>query len=196
VISTPIIPRSHLNQPHDTDAGDDNGTSQFAARAVEVLIDILQDSRLNFADPSIPTEIPTSPVKDFQSSPRRQAPRVRSNAALRLSVTRDLWTSTRTAIPHNLLRLAGQKFIATLTQNENELVPETDSQDDSRKEWSLLCAEVLSVCDDSELQSFWGSLRNWTPEVRSLVWGSFVEKWTEAGDSWEGAAFLLSVPFA
>jgi hypothetical protein len=34
------------------------------------------------------------------------------------------------------------------------------------------------------------------PGVQSLVWGCFVEKWTEdAEGSWEGAALLLGVPF-
>jgi len=189
------------------DAGDDNGTSRFAVRTVEILIEILQDSELDFTQ-TTSTEIPTSPVKGFKSSPRRsqsKAPPPRSNATLKLSVIRDLWSTTRTAIPHNLLSVAGQKFIAMLTQNDSELVPEIDPEDDARKQWSLLCAEVLVVCDLGELRSFWGSsadegkqqVQNWTLGMTNVVWGSFIEGWRQdGGESWEGAAVLLSVPFA
>jgi hypothetical protein len=87
-------------------------------------------------------------------------------------------------------------------EDEADLVWETDSPDDARKQWAYLCAEVLVVCEVDDLREFWSkrscamAMMAYEPGVQSLVWGCFVEKWTEdAEGSWEGAALLLGVPF-
>jgi hypothetical protein len=86
--------------------------------------------------------------------------------------------------------------------NEDELVQETDSPDEARKEWSFLCAEALVICDIDELKAFWGERKwierwAWTAEVKSVVWKCFVQKWLQGGKgSWEGAVVLLAAPFA
>jgi hypothetical protein len=104
------------------------------------------------------------------------------------------------------MTVAGEKLLACLVDNENELVWATDAPDDTRKQWAMVCAEVLLVCDPEELKLFWGTnrdcgsqrKRDWSrqAEVRSLVWTCFVQKWKEEGAGyWEGAVVLLSAPF-
>ncbi|KAH7912528.1 hypothetical protein BJ138DRAFT_1112247 [Hygrophoropsis aurantiaca] len=180
--------------------GDDDNTIEFGTRAASILVDILSDVGLDF------TSKVASPIR--KSSPLKSralgciALQSRSNAALKLSVIRDLWTVVRTTFPNNLLHAGGTKLLAYLDQEEADLVWETDSPDDARKEWAYLSAEVLIVCDISELQQFWTrrarsvTKMTFEPGVQSLVWGCFVQKWTEDAEAtWEGAALLLGVPF-
>jgi hypothetical protein len=91
-------------------------------------------------------------------------------------------------------------FLKVLMHNEDELVRETDSPDDARREWSLLCADVLAVCDIDELQAFWErkwiQKWAWTADVMGVVWKYFVQRWLVGGGNWEGAVALLAVPFA
>ncbi|EGN98376.1 hypothetical protein SERLA73DRAFT_56513, partial [Serpula lacrymans var. lacrymans S7.3] len=190
------------------DAGDDDGTVQFACRAAVILVDILQDPNLDLshkAGSALPV-VATSPVKDRSpsKSPRKLPNNSsRSNAALKLSITREFWTIMRTTIPNNLLHAGGAKLLTSLMENEDDLVWETDAPDDARKEWAYLCAEVLVVCDIDELKKFWtrrASARaqmTYEPGVQSLVWNCFVEKWQEDADgTWECAVVLLGIPFA
>lgn len=137
-------------------------------------------------------------------------PSTLSSASLKLSIVRDLWASVRTHTPLDHLHLAGQKLIACLVDGEEDLVGEIDGplhEDEARKHWAMLCAEVLYLCDRDELRSFWGARRSqgrqrtpptWSKksDVRCLVWAAFLHKWQdEAQWDWEGALALLCVPF-
>ncbi|KAG2155943.1 uncharacterized protein EDB93DRAFT_1128917 [Suillus bovinus] len=186
------------------DDNDDNGTIDFASKAAAILVDILRDPKLDlsakFGPP--PSQRVSSPIGGVRVSPRRTSIPSRSNAALKLVVTRDLWTVVRTTFPNNVLHSAGARLLACLIEDEADLVWETDSPDDARKQWAYLCAEVLVVCEADDLREFWAK-RSWAmammsyePGVQSIVWGCFVEKWTEDTEgSWEGAALLLGIPF-
>jgi hypothetical protein len=166
------------------------------------LVDVLEDKSLDLsANPGAP-----DPGKANDSFSQPSTPRVqpsRSNAALKLIVARDLWSITRGTIDHSHLKEAACEFLATLIPDEWKLVGASDSQDDARKQWSLLCADILQVCGVDEIISYWGremgdgKIWKWTPDVRRLVWSSFVEQWFESGPrTWEAAAVLLGVPFA
>jgi hypothetical protein len=183
------------------DANDEAGTAQFAIKAADILIDILQDANLDLTTKSGPPRKVLS-----SSSPARAPPSSHSNTALKISITRDLWTTTRTTVPLELITAAGEKLLACLVNDEDDWVWELDSPDDARKQWAMFCAEVLLVCDLDELRLFWGTSRvarsekkrGWSKkaEVRRLVWDCFVQKWKAEGDwHWEGAVVLLSVPF-
>ena len=180
---------------------DDAATTQFAIRTTDILIDILQDTTLDLTTKSGPPRKALS-----SSSPTRVPPSLHSNIALKLSITRDLWTVVRTTIPLDLVAAAGEKLLACLVDNEDDWVWETDPNDDARKQWAMFCAEILLACHSDELKLFWGTSREvgngrkgaWSrkPTVRHLVWACFVHKWKEEGDwNWEGAAILLGVPF-
>lgn len=186
------------------DDNDDHGTIDFASKAAAILVDILRDPKLDlsakFGPP--PSQQASSPISGVRVTPRRTLIPSRSNAALKLVVTRDLWTVIRTTFPNNVLHSAGARLLACLMEDEADLVWETDSPDDARKQWAYLCAEVLVVCEVDDLREFWAkrscamAMMSYEPGVQSLVWGCFVEKWTEdAEGSWEGAALLLGVPF-
>ncbi|KAG2037799.1 hypothetical protein BDR03DRAFT_896321 [Suillus americanus] len=186
------------------DDNDDHGTIDFASKAAAILVDILRDPKLDlsakFGPP--PSQQASSPISGVRVTPRRTSMPSRSNAALKLVVIRDLWTLMRTTFPNNVLHSAGARLLACLIEDEADLVWETDSPDDARKQWAYLCAEVLVVCEVDDLREFWAKrsramvMMSYEPGVQSLVWGCFVEKWTEdAEGSWEGAALLLGVPF-
>lgn len=186
------------------DDNDDHGAIDFASKAAAILVDILRDPKLDlsakFGPP--PSQQASSPIGGVRVTPRRTSILSRSNTALKLVVTRDLWTVVRTTFPSNVLHSAGARLLACLMEDEADLVWETDSPDDARKQWAYLCAEVLVVCELDDLREFWAkrsramAMMSYEPGVQSLVWGCFVEKWTEdAEGSWEGAALLLGVPF-
>ncbi|KAG2342195.1 hypothetical protein BDR05DRAFT_964509 [Suillus weaverae] len=186
------------------DDNDDHGTIDFASKAAAILVDILRDPKLDlsakFGPP--PSQQASSPIGEVRVAPRRTLIPSRSNAALKLVVTRDLWAVVRTTFPNNVLHSAGARLLECLIEDEADLVWETDSPDDARKQWAYLCAEVIVVCEVDDLREFWAkrscamALMSYEPGVQSLVWGCFIEKWSEdAEGSWEGAALLLGVPF-
>ncbi|KAH7921313.1 hypothetical protein BV22DRAFT_1132369 [Leucogyrophana mollusca] len=184
------------------DEGDDDSTVEFAVRAASILVDILQDARLDFTTQVRPPSTLNASPPICKTASKRTPLHPRSNAAIKLSITRDLWSIMRTTFPHNLLHAGGAKLLAYLINDEAELVWETDSPDDARKQWAYLSAEVLAVCDVTEMRQFWTKRARavtqltYEPGVQGLVWGCFVEKWTEDTDgSWEGAVVLLGVPF-
>jgi hypothetical protein len=180
---------------------DDAGIAQFAITAVDILIDILQDVNLDLTTKSGPPRKALS-----SSSPIRAPPSSHSNTALKVSITRDLWTTVRTTVPLDDVTVAAERLLACLVNSEDDWVWESDSPDDARKQWAMFCAEVLLVCDLHELRLFWGTSRDagsekkkeWSKkaEVRRLVWDCFVQKWKAEGEwHWEGAVVLLGVPF-
>lgn len=166
---------------------------------------MLQDCSLDLTTKNGPAR------KDLSSSsPIRGPSSTQSTGSLKLSIARDLWASVRSSIPTDHLTIAGEKFVACLVDTEDELAGETDAplyEDDARKHWAMLCAEVLYLCDRDELRSFWGARRGkgsrramatWSKksDVRCLVWAAFLHKWQEESQwDWEGAITLLSVPF-
>ena len=170
----------------------------------ETLIDVLQDSTLDLTVKHGP------PRKDLSSSsPMRVPQSTLSSGSLKLSIARDLWTSIRTHVPLDHLYHAGQKLVTCLVDGEEDLVGDYDGplhEDDARKHWAMLCAEVLYLCDRDELRSFWGAkceTRRRTPstwskksDVRCLVWAAFLHKWQDEPHwDWDGAIALLCVPF-
>ena len=181
------------------DDDDDAGTVDFATKAATILVDILCDPKLDLSTKVGP------PLPQHSSPAMSRKPSLlssRSNSALKLSVVRELWTVVRTTFPNNLLQPAGARLLACLREDEADLVWETDSPDDARKQWAYLCAEVLVICEVDSLREFWAkrssamAMMSYEPGVQSLVWGCFIEKWTEDTEGpWEGAALLLGVPF-
>ncbi|KAG0704222.1 hypothetical protein DFH29DRAFT_912360 [Suillus ampliporus] len=185
------------------DENNDDGTIDFATKAATILVEILCDPKLDLsAKYGPPPSQQASPVGEVKVTPRRSLIPSRSNAALKLVVARDLWTVIRTTFPNSLLHSAGARLLTCLIEDEAALVWETDSPDDARTQWAYFCAEVLVVCEVDDLREFWStrsrgmSMMSHEPGVQSLVWGCFVERWTEdAEGSWEGAALLLGIPF-
>ncbi|KAF7977771.1 hypothetical protein HWV62_2653 [Athelia sp. TMB] len=186
------------------DAGDGPGLTQFAVTVTETLIDVLQDSTLDLTVKHGP------PRKELSSSsPMRVPLSTLSSGSLKLSIARDLWTSVRTHVPLDHLYHAGHKLVACLVDGEEDLVGDYDGplhEDDARKHWAMLCAEVLYLCDRDELRSFWGAKcetrrrtpATWSkkPDVRCLVWAAFLHKWQDERHwDWDGAIVLLCVPF-
>jgi hypothetical protein len=181
------------------DDSNDDGTVDFATKAATILVDILRDPKLDLSTKIGPP--PPQHASPVMSRKQSSLPS-RSNAALKLTVTRELWAVMRTTFPNNLLHSAGLKLLGCLIGDEDNLVWETDSPDDARKQWAYLCAEVLVVCEVDDLREFWTrrshamAMMSYEPGVQSLVWGCFVEKWTEDAEGpWEGAALILGVPF-
>ncbi|EIW80981.1 hypothetical protein CONPUDRAFT_104060, partial [Coniophora puteana RWD-64-598 SS2] len=171
------------------DQDDEEGIVDFGDRVVGVLIQILVNNELDL----------TSKVQGSKGV----SPCSRSNAALKLSITREFWKVMRSAFPDNHIHAGASKMLVYLVEHEDELVWEEDSPDDARRQWATLCAEVLIVCDVAQLRAFWsGRTRaklaaEYEPGVHSLIWGCFVDSWSEEVDvAWEGAVVLLGVPFA
>lgn len=181
------------------DEGSDDETVDFATKAATILVDILRDPKLDLS-----TKVGPPPSQHASPAVSRKQILLpsRSNAALKLAVTRDLWAVMRTTFPSNLLHSAGTRLLVCLIEDEADLVWETDSLDDARKQWAYLCAEVLVVCEVDDLREFWARrsrvmvMMSYEPGVQSLVWGCFIERWNEDAEGhWEGAALLLGVPF-
>ncbi|KAL6302847.1 hypothetical protein BKA93DRAFT_736024 [Sparassis latifolia] len=187
------------------DAGDEEATAGFAGCIVNVLVDILRDRTLDISadsDDGLTELIPTSDSRPVQ---RRVSLLTRSrwNLVLKLVVIRELWTIARTIFPRSALSGPAEKLLMYLDRHESDLVDDMDLPDDIRKQWAYLCAEVAFVCDVYELKQFWGRRsygtrkqeRNWSDDVRCLVWRKFVNKLSECSGTWEAAVVLLGVPF-
>jgi len=175
---------------------------EFAEHAGSTLASIIVDPDIQL----VPT---TTPELDaFDNANPALKPHARSNAAMKLSVARDLWDIVHRVIPVDDIFVTGQKLLACLVENESDLVWETDSPHDARTQWTLLCGEILVHCGSDPLKEFWGvrgamkgdcrwQVSQWSSEVKSLVWRKFVERWREiAPSSWEDALLLLGVPFS
>jgi len=176
---------------------DDTATTQFAIRATDILIDILQDTNLDLTTKSGPPHKALS-----SSSPARVPPSLHSNIALKFSITCDLWTVVHTAIPLDLMVAAGEKLLACLVDIEDDWVWEMDLNDDARKQWAMFCAGVLLAFNSDELKLFWGG-RKWqegglVKETHRRALGMGLCAQVEEGGggwNWEGAIILLDVPF-
>ena len=193
-----------------SDNEDEEGLAKLAVAARDVLLGILEDPALDFTMRKEEFEqVPTSPVKPVgptRKSMYEPLPQYRWNHAVKLFLVRDLFTLTRAVIPSELFAELAESVLRYLNVREDKLVGEEHCTDQVREQWASLCAEVTFACDTSVLQAFWeNTLRKgrreteWEPEVRSVVWQVFVERWDskDAGDppSWETAVVLLSAPF-
>ncbi|KAI0322414.1 hypothetical protein OF83DRAFT_803492 [Amylostereum chailletii] len=185
---------------------DDDDTLVVAQRVVTILTDMLGDSTLILIQtPETPqAQDPLGEDQNtFAKAQARASSPWRSNAAVKLSVARELWGPAARIIPDEELGTIAKSFIDFLIEKESELVWEEDSPHDAREQWSLLCAEVLLHCSPTWLQSFWGIRGassacswDWTPDMRGLVWRTFSGRWRELATSkWEIALQLLGVPF-
>ncbi|KAI9443494.1 hypothetical protein H4582DRAFT_2072522 [Lactarius indigo] len=132
--------------------------------------------------PSADTPAPTPTGSDLDL-----APHTRSNAAMKLAAVRALWGHVHAVLPAQALAGSPSGTLLTwLMEKEKELILETDTPFDARTEWAMLCAEVLVRVDApaARLRMFWGARSastrwtwSWTPDVRALVWRTFVERW-------------------
>ncbi|KIJ13077.1 hypothetical protein PAXINDRAFT_156664 [Paxillus involutus ATCC 200175] len=189
------------------DADDYDGIIDFAAQAAGIPAQILCDPQLELTLKVGPPSSKggTSPISSRSGQLAKKTGRsqsTRSNAAIKLGVVRELWASMWTTFPHNLLHTGGAKLIECLIEDESDLVWETDSPDDARKEWAKLCAETLVICDIDELRKFWEersrsyAMMTYESGVQSLMWGCFIETWkADTEGSWEGTTILLGIPF-
>lgn len=141
-------------------------------------------------------------LTDFSIDLTSKAPQITSarepscKEVVKLLVLRDLWLETRTVIPNSLLRAAGQRFLDALAKNESLFTHHYRGAE----QLTLLCAEILPVCDIEDLKAFWVpdvAIDHKTRKVmRSSLWMTFAEKWRlDSEGSWEGGIVLLGVPF-
>ncbi|KAI0044102.1 hypothetical protein FA95DRAFT_1681450 [Auriscalpium vulgare] len=180
------------------DSEDAQGMILFTTRVSNILCSIIVGTDINF----IPMVESPHPDDDLFPNPALHR-HARSNAAMKLSVVRDLWALATHIIPIEELGVGGEHLLAFIMQKEDEAVCDSTTPDDARCQWALLCAEVLVKCRDAPLKMFWGADMSkkwtweWTDDVRSAVWRTFCERWREIGASrWENALFLLGVPFS
>ncbi|TFY80913.1 hypothetical protein EWM64_g3098 [Hericium alpestre] len=183
------------------DAENEDALVAFAEQVATILGGILGDSKVVFVPPS---RRHRNDVSLGVSSPVKR--HGRSNAAMKLNVTRELWDVARRIIPEDDLAAAAEIVLIYLMENEHDLVWETDSTHDARDQWVFLCTELLVRCREATTKIFWGAKHpssamkwkwDWSMEVRSYIWRTFVARWKEAAPSkWEGALSLLGVPFA
>ncbi|KAA1469740.1 hypothetical protein DENSPDRAFT_816901 [Dentipellis sp. KUC8613] len=181
---------------------DDEALLAFADEIANTLSGILGNQNIQF----VPESRPVSRTPIIDSAGRASMPlkpHVRSNAAMKLSVTRDLWEIVREIIPEDDHSVAAERLLVYLMENEMDLVWETHSPHDARTQWTNLCVELLVGCREKTSKIFWGLKGptkwdwGWTAELRSLVWRIFVERWREIAPSkWEAALLFLGVPFA
>ncbi|KAF9453095.1 hypothetical protein P691DRAFT_801947 [Macrolepiota fuliginosa MF-IS2] len=172
------------------DAGDDDSMMELARKAADVLVDILEDASLDLVC-SKPAQN-TDAVADDGFNVHGK-----TNGELKLCVVSEMWRIAYMTFPETNLRRAGERLLRCLMKIEDELV---ESNDNARVLWVSLCIKALAVCDVDAMKMFWGFEAggcewDWSEEVRNIVWRTSVEKWSEDGCSWEGAAVLLAVPF-
>ncbi|THG99683.1 hypothetical protein EW026_g2706 [Hermanssonia centrifuga] len=187
-----------------SDAGEEEILLELAHRAVDILIIILKNNKINLSAKSeSEDEQSTIPWINPKKRLRAQAtPRelhvYRWKPALKLALVRELWLSVRSIFPGSMLLEPARKLLACLNAKEANMVIELDVTDDVRAQWAYLCAEVAFVCDDSELMGFWREekhSRQWSAKMHSFVFSHFVYKWREDLASWESSVALLSTPF-
>jgi hypothetical protein len=124
----------------------------------------------------------------------------------------------RTIFPQVPLVPAAEALLTSLIKNEASLLPEnarmdgvfeSDSGESTKNKWVSLCVSMLSICDTSAVQAFWGYEEEggtmsglggkgfkWTQDFTyAAVWRTSVELWKNGEGHWEGAVVLLGVPF-
>ncbi|TFK69534.1 hypothetical protein BDN72DRAFT_959500 [Pluteus cervinus] len=189
------------------DNDEDDAIPDFAAKMVDVLIELLQDTNLDLVGRSTSATAKgsaglrgSSPF-NFTDPPMEPAADL-TNGLLKLHVVRRLFETTRAAIPHVHMNMAGERMLACLMKNEDEF---TEGRPAVLGLWARFCAEVIAVCDIDLIKAFWGympALRdkiwewNWTDECKAVAWRAFLQKWREDPEAnWEGCLYVLGVPF-
>ena len=163
----------------------------FARKVADILVGLLEDSDLDL--------VPSKPVQDLQEGSALGVFTLsgKTNGELKLQIVCEMWRVTHVVFQETNLRRAGERLLSCLMKIEDELV---ESSSEARELWVSLCVKALMVCDVDAVKMFWGFERggwewDWTEEVRNTVWRASIEKWSDGGCSWEGAAVLLAVPF-
>ena len=178
------------------DAGDDEATSAFAVRTVNVLTDILQDVQLDLVVPmassssssSTPTVAHKFKSKLNASSPVPvTAPKLNINGtttstfsnSVKLALIRRLWQASRRLIPHALLITSGapERLLACLMKSEEDLtsssslfyLAEDEEAGQAREHWASLCVGVIMACNPDALRAFWGYVNS--EGEREWEWG-------------------------
>jgi hypothetical protein len=197
-----------------TDAGDDEATSNFAVRVVNVLINILQDAPLELLPPRSSPPTPECKPKHGKSSPVRINASAASssttlNNATKLALAQHLWHATCRLIPDLLLVSsdAPERLLLCLVEREDSLTSssslfslpsiEEDEEETAhlREKWTTLCVDVLVKCNPESLRAFWGYANSdgerqwewrWDLRERSAVWRWFVDRWMGAWEDSEG----------
>ncbi|KAL4265394.1 Telomere-associated protein Rif1 N-terminal domain-containing protein [Pleurotus pulmonarius] len=172
------------------DSGDDDGTAEFAIRAVNVLTGLLEDDSL---DVRVKQQV-LSPGPPATSPVKRQRKLIeineRTNADLLITIVHSLWTHLQQAIPRELLGDAAKEMLSGMWTVEHRLASE------ARAEWASLCADVILTCEGSSVDVFWSRAWNWAEEDVRVSWEAFAERWRrDSKAGWEGAVALLNIPF-
>ncbi|KZT23469.1 hypothetical protein NEOLEDRAFT_1069579 [Neolentinus lepideus HHB14362 ss-1] len=182
------------------DDGDHDGLLELAESVVQVLVEILRDTEIDFtARPAMSKSSPLS-----IELPRVLVKSNRSRAALRIFVVRNLWMAFRSMLPPEDLSAAAGQLAACLRQDRPQIMGDTKAgavDEGAWSEWAILCAQTLSVCDVDDLKAFWAHVSevcptSWPAGARSLVWDDFTSEWfSDKSNTRESAMVLLSVPF-
>ncbi|KZT73869.1 hypothetical protein DAEQUDRAFT_754271 [Daedalea quercina L-15889] len=180
------------------------GLTEWAVTMTDVLTDLIDDSKLDVVKNSKGDHdsgfVPTSPVKGPRT---RLMPTIeRMNPALKLYLARELWHIHRSMFSGDALEKSSERLLEYLISREYVLVEDLDEPDGVRLQWAAICAEALFACDAALMEKFWsgrhpkGPQFGWIPEVRRLVWSTFIEKWRENLEpTWEMGVVILSAPF-
>ena len=117
---------------------------------------------------------------------------------LRLVMVRSLWSAACTILPASARKLTVRKLLRTLIGDYANLVPSDDPEGVVMNEWSQLCSQIATECDETEVAKFWENENefDWDLQRRSSAWRGFARGWSEdCRGSWRGAAIILSLPF-
>jgi hypothetical protein len=170
----------------------------LAQRATQLLILVLRNDKLDLSGRAAEE---TDFLPTVAGAAKGGLPKYRWKPALKLRLIRELWRRLRLVFPEGALAAQAERFLHVLMRKEADLVVETESADEVRVEWALLCAEVVGCCDEDQMPIFWGMgsatgrPSAWNESVRCLVWTQWVQKWIEEAASWDSGVILLGAPF-
>lgn len=206
--STCIILRQGANSL--AEAGDEEALSQVAERAVEVLIELLEDKDLDLRpctdNENLTTTLPCSPRRTSKPSIRNKGPSFsRMKPALHLFLVHQLWLVVKELIPDSSLGEAAGKLLTYMQSKEGDILGKGHLADEVHDYYATFCSSVAAVCDISDVDTFWSSWGgvmveghrryDWPTDVRIAIWTQFIRKWEGDKASWEAGVVLLSVPF-
>jgi hypothetical protein len=168
-----------------TSLDEDEAMIDFGNEVADILIDVLQDSKVNFTNPNAKLPKPKDKDDVTTAKPIDSLP-----SSTKLFIIHALWKCARAVLSHEALIKANDKLLGSLVILERSVV------DDARHEWASFCVDVL-LCNLDTMETFWerqgdGLQKNSV----ALLWKLFVDNWRTYGDAtWEGSVFLLGVPF-
>ena len=151
----------HLQTTNEfLEAGDDDAVAQVADRAVDVLIELLEDKTLDLrpctdADQQS-TVLPCSPRKSHKSTTRAKGPSFsRMRPALLLFLVHHLWLTLKDTIPESSLNEAAGKMLGYMMAKEVDILGRNHGADEVHEYYANFCASVAISCDISDLDTFW-----------------------------------------